>query len=442
MHSLRGTAWMLALMAGRSLRLGTACLLVLVVATSSRAVELRTTSGDRTIYRTVSYETEVLETGAEVLAPTVIDSIGTSCSACGTAGCELGCLQSCGKWADFDYLLWWRRGANLPPLVTSSTAGTPLNQAGVLGLPTTQVLFGGATYGEDAAPGGRIRIGGWLDDCACNSIEGRFFALGRQTTNYSAASNGQPILARPFDNRDPLLGPLGPTSRPLAFPGIATNGSAFVRHESDVYGGDVVMRRRTCDTGQVRIDFVFGYQFSRVNDELTIGDSFVDIDPGNIVVDGTRQDIVDRFETENEFHGALIGLDAVYRSVCWRLELMARIGFGNMRQMVNIAGQTTNDVPGDPGSPFVIAEGLLAGAANSGRRQRDEFVVVPELGASMVYELSDCVDVSFGYSFIYWSSVVQAGQQIDPNLFVPSNFVYRDNSFWVHGLNAGVEMQF
>src|SRR5436190_10489023 len=42
-----------------------------------------------------------------------------------------------------EYLLWWTNGNPLPPLVTSSPPGTPQNQAGVLGTPGVQTLFGG-----------------------------------------------------------------------------------------------------------------------------------------------------------------------------------------------------------------------------------------------------------------------------------------------------------
>src|SRR4051794_31004468 len=45
-------------------------------------------------------------------------------------------------WADGEFLLWWMKGAALPPLVTASPSGTPGTQAGVLGAPATSVLFG------------------------------------------------------------------------------------------------------------------------------------------------------------------------------------------------------------------------------------------------------------------------------------------------------------
>ena len=424
-------------------------LMVTASAAGAYGVELRTTIQDKTIHRQVSLQPQTVAHGGETIVGDLIEEVsfggyevGGGCASCGEPGCSMDCLQPCGRWADVEYLLWWRRGGDLPVLATTSPQGTALNQAGVLGLPTTTVLFGGDDYGQDAAPGARITVGKWLDTCECNAIEGRFFALADETVGFNVASNGDPIVMRPFDNRDANLGPLGRTARPIAFPGIASNGSVFVRGESEVYGADVVLRHQACQVGCTRIDVMLGYQYTRINDNLTIGDSFVDVNPANLVADGTRQSIVDQFDTRNEFHGGLIGIEATYVGHGWRLELLSRLAFGSMRQLVSISGQTTNEVPNDPNSPFVLGQGLLAGPTNQGTRERDEFAVVPELGATMVYQLSPCIDLSMGYSFIYWSNVVQAGRQIDSNLFVPSQFAFNDTSYWVHGLNAGLEVRF
>src|SRR5262245_52245287 len=59
-------------------------------------------------------------------------------------------------WADAELLLWWQRGASLPPLATTSPPGTPLDQAGVLGAPGTSVLFGGTRVNGDLRIGGRF----------------------------------------------------------------------------------------------------------------------------------------------------------------------------------------------------------------------------------------------------------------------------------------------
>ena len=51
----------------------------------------------------------------------------------GMQGGPHGCLAF---WGGIEYLLWWQKDAWLPPLVTTSPAGTSRDLAGVLGAPT------------------------------------------------------------------------------------------------------------------------------------------------------------------------------------------------------------------------------------------------------------------------------------------------------------------
>src|SRR5258707_8975961 len=59
-------------------------------------------------------------------------------------------------WAEMEYLAWSVKGDRLSPLVTTSPAGTPQLQAGILGSPGTTVLFG------DSSVNGGLRSGGGL----------------------------------------------------------------------------------------------------------------------------------------------------------------------------------------------------------------------------------------------------------------------------------------
>ncbi len=66
-------------------------------------------------------------------------------------------------WVTTEALLWWMKGERLPPLVTASPAGTPLNQAGVLGAGNTTVLFGNSIVNNNVQGGWQINTGFWLD---------------------------------------------------------------------------------------------------------------------------------------------------------------------------------------------------------------------------------------------------------------------------------------
>ena len=403
----------------------------------STGAELRTTSGDRTIYRTAVLERS--EDVAEVASISHEALIGGElldgpCQSCGTAGCDMACLSLTNWYANGEYLLWWRRGASLPALVTTSPLGTPQADAGVL--PGATILFGGDTYGEEARPGGRVTLGKWLDDCQTCGVEGRFWILGNSRINFAADSNDFPILARPF--RDPGTGTNLATL--LAFPGFSGPGNVDITSESQVHGGDALYRWLAMDTGSTRFDCLAGYQFSRIDEDLNINSFSTAISIPTIDA-GTTFTTMESFSTRNEFHGGQIGLSANYANCNWRVDLLAKIGLGNMRQVVDIAGQTTIVTPA-PNPTTSVQPGPLTGG-NVGTFTRNQFAAVPELGAKFRRSINECLDVTCGYSFIYWSNVVQPGDQIDPLLNdPPSAFTFNSGSYWVHGLNFGAEVRF
>ena len=112
--------------------------------------------------------------------------------------------------------MWWSNGMRLPPLVTTSPQGTPRGQAGVLGLPTTTVLFGDQTIANDGRPGFRTTLGMWLDCCHRWDLEFDYFNLGERQANFSQTSSGDPILARPFYDVQAMQ----QSSQLVAYPGV------------------------------------------------------------------------------------------------------------------------------------------------------------------------------------------------------------------------------
>jgi hypothetical protein len=397
------------------------------VASGGMAVELRNTVGEKQVIRQVLFMRPI-----ELESPVFYDElqvgdVGATCASCGTHGCLLECLLPAKKWAKFEYLLWWRKGMELPPLAITSSDTANLNNLR-LGLSTTTTLFGGETVGNDARPGGRVSLGYWLGDSEKCAIEGRFFSLGRQQISFNTASTGGVPLGRPITNTIP--DPDNPTSRTLAFPGFNTDGSINVMGSSDLLGGDVIYRILGCSYANSRMYLLGGYQYARLNEHLMISDSTTIVATGNV------QAITDRFDTRNEYHAGEIGIAYECFRDCWQLDVLAKVGFGTMKQSVSIAGTTTNN-----GVAVVSPVGLLA-LDNQGEFTQDKFSVSPEIAATASYFINDDIQLSFGYSFIYWSSVAQAGHHIPANLNVPSPFVFNDSSYWVHGLNAGIDFRY
>ena len=128
-------------------------------------------------------------------------------------------------WAEADYLAWSVTGDKLPALVTTSPVGTPLGVVGVLGQPTTTVLFGNSSVNNDWRSGGRITAGYWFDPQRSRGIEASFFGLENLSTGFATDTNANPILARPFTNA--LTG--FPDALIAGFPGLATGSASAAK---------------------------------------------------------------------------------------------------------------------------------------------------------------------------------------------------------------------
>lgn len=383
---------------------------------------------------------------------------GAGCNFCGqrTPGCGpfgYGCFS--GLYVRGEYLGWGTRGMEVPALVTSSPQGTPQANAGVLGENGTVILFGGETFASDLRSGGRLTVGWWFDPCGRLGIEADSFALGDETTDFLGTSDGTTILARPFF--DVFQG--FESASLVGFPGLIS-GSVGAEHVTSFNGSGVRALYNLCcgdgcgtsvlthcpvHTG-FRYDLLVGYRYVRLGDRLAIVEDSTSLDaqaPGAFL-------IRDLFDTENDFHGVDFGTTLSFCKGCWSLDVLSKVAFGNTHSVTTIDGST---VITENNQSTTFTGGLLAQRTNIGTFENDEFAVVPELGVTVGYQVNPCWRVTFGYSFIYWSKVARAGDQVDrdlnPNLLPPEDpvatthlrpeFDFRYTDFWAQGMNAGLE---
>lgn len=372
-----------------------------------------------------------------------------------------------------EYLLWWIDGMHTPPLVTTSPAGTPAAEAGVLGEPGTQILFGNGEILSGSRDGLRLSAGWWFNDYQDLAIEGDLFYFGTESTGFRATGvDGDPILARPFFNMVPLddddqVLPPAEDAELVSFPGVV-EGTVSVHARSEFRGAGLRLRAAICckELGGVcnscnscgpaigpsavsRIDFIGGYRYLKLDERILVREDL------NSLLDGVPGtfDIYDRFDTSNEFHGADFGFIWEWESTKWSLELLSKLAIGNTDQRVNIRGQTT--VAND-GAAFTEEGGLLALRSNSGSYQRDVFSVVPEIGVTLGYKITPRLRATAGYTLLYWSRVARPGDHIDldvnPNLLPPvvepvvgperPQFEWHDSALLAHGLNLGLDYRF
>jgi hypothetical protein len=377
----------------------------------------------------------------------------------GTPACQQAEADMPGRiWVEAESLLWWMRGAAVPPLVTASPAGTLAAQAGVLGQPSTVILFGGNHVNDDARFGGRFALGGWLDECQRFGVEGDFFMLSSTGEGFAASSAGNPILARPFFS---VTGQ--PNSELISFPGLLTGSVSASAASTGLLGADALVRANLCRScgccgcGGYEIDAVAGYRYLRLSDHLGVDENLVSTSAAspNLIPPGTNIVVVDHFDTRNEFHGFDLGLKGSWHQGPWVLQGRAQLALGDNRELVNIFGKTTVSVPGVP-PPVTSAGGLLALPSNMGRFSRDHFDVIPELGIRAGYQVTRHLQVFAGYTFLYWDDVVRAGNEVDlvvnptflPRSPVPPTGPHRpmpllsETSFWAQGIELGFELRF
>ena len=368
-----------------------------------------------------------------------------------------------------EYVLWWFNGFYAPPLVT--TADTE-EDAGILEMPgatddpldfnlprpTTQILSGGGDMLDNLARNGaRVTLGTWLGDWA---IEGDYTVFGeeRESTAFTSADASNPdtpIISRPFFNLWPLAIDAGdadgdgditeviPPSEAIemvVYPDVV-DGSVTVTATSDFATAGVHVRLPVCceDPCQLgcgdsigcggsvgcgtligggrparQTDFILGYRYAKLNEMLQIYEDLY-LDP-EFSTEPDHVTVLDRFTTENVFNGAEIGFISEWLWRRWSFELLSKLAIGNNRQTVTVFGTTSAWTDGVPevGSPS--DEGIYAVETNIGTQRRDEFAIMPELGATLGFSLTQRVRLTAGYSLIYLTPVVRPGDQIDREL--------------------------
>jgi hypothetical protein len=364
---------------------------------------------------------------------------------------------------------------HLPPLVTSVRAGTDLTQnAGHLGGTGTIVLYGDELVADDVRSGGRLRVGTWLNYCRTIGVEGEYFALENDPSHFRLWSDGNPVISRPFFNVLTNEQVVERVAFPRGAPG-SLDGSASVDTLSKFEGAGVRLLFNLCESeycwqdpfdpcavrhGCYRSQLIVGYRFLRLDDTLGIREELTATNIQDIIGDGTAEAptgdaaflIQDNFATKNQFHGGEIGMLFQLQRGHWSLDILPKIALGNTHETVYISGSTRTTSA--DGVQRTGTGGLLALPTNIGRYDQDSFSVVPEIGTTLGYQLTPRTRLTLGYTFLYWSRVARAGDQVDlsvnPN-YLPGGtqtgsvhpaFAFHETGFWAQGLNFGVDIRF
>ncbi len=366
------------------------------------------------------------------------------------------CADCCSPtwYGQVDALVWWVKGNEVPALVTESPNGTPRNQAGVLGQPRTEILFGDSRIDGNYRPGLRLAVGYWLDDCQTNALEATWFSLGDGANSgnfFDSADGGQGsrVIARPFFNA--VLNQQD--SQLVAYP-LLVGGTIQTQTASEMHSLALLLRHNLSRDCQRHVDLVGGYRFLRFRESLTISERLTSLDNGGLVPVGTTFDVLDSFGTKNDFHGGEFGLNVGWQRGCWDFDLLTKLALGNMHESTNVNGLTVITQPSQ--APVAGPGGLLALPTNMGSRSWDDFVMIPELNFNARYQVTDRLSLVAGYTLLWVTDVARTGDQIDTvvnptqlplsggNLIGPARPESLDGStdLWAQGLNLGVAWEY
>lgn len=292
-------------------------------------------------------------------------------------------------------------------------------------------------------------------------VGGRYLLSEQENTAFRMASNaaGLPVLARPFyDTGLPpsLQNQLNAViiSSPVLLPSqtIPNVGSISDRATNDLMNLDAYLRVLLYQVDNRRLDLLVGYQYSEIRDSLHLtSNSSFGVNPRPFTM-------VDTFDTKNTFHGSVVGLQGEYQLGRLSLSMLSKLGVGNMNRQVQIDGYSITG-----GTTFqggMLAQPVTAAGGNMGTYRDDILSIIPEVEVKLLYEVTRGLELSLGYSFVYWTDVALAGDQIDTtthngqiwpqvdrNQFFggtgnsPNFTEIRDMGFWAQGMTFGVTLK-
>lgn len=361
-------------------------------------------------------------------------------------------IEPCGRfWASAEYLYWYTKNDQTGPLVST---GTPASR-GIPGAPGTTVLFDKVNFG--AADGLRVSAG-FSNQDGDLGVEGNFFQLEQRTNTFSLVSNaaGLPLLARPAINA--LNG--GPTAELVAFPG-AFAGGLTVHAESHFWGSNAYFVCPVhCDECS-SVELLAGFQYLDLREDLLYGQTTTILPlgvagfAGDVLFAPSVVGIGEHFGARNQFFGGEAGGQVEVRFGNYFLNAIGKLGVGETREVTMIEGFSSTN---QGGVRRVVPGGVSALADNSGRHTQDHFALVPEVNVSLGFDLSKCVRLYIGYTFLYWSDVIRPGDQaatpVVPGLVPTSlNFgsplapaqpftVFKHTDYFAQGVNFGVAIRY
>jgi hypothetical protein len=251
-----------------------------------------------------------------------------------------------------------------------------------------------------------------------------------------------------FVINEPVNG--APFSTLVSAPGVDT-GNVVVNSNSQFWGLDLNLMYNLARGANWSVTLLGGFRYLELNEWINITansslfqntvytDNF-----GNILATappGSTVSVLDQFGTHNEFYGGQIGARFEYNLNRWTFGATGFLAIGATHETVNVNGSTV--VYPVNGNPVPLSGGNYA-TLQMGHYAQDRFALAPELRLNVGYQITPHLRATIGYDFIFLSSVLRAGNQIDNTYdgvthpLVPM----KTSTYWSQGLNLGLQFSF
>jgi len=253
-----------------------------------------------------------------------------------------------------------------------------------------------------------------------------------------------------FPGEDSL--PFSLPNDPLRFRGNGIiTGAVSAVNKTQLWGGELNGLISLYRTPSWELSGIVGFRYLDLSESLNLTGLIEGISgpyQGQVGV------VRDGFSTKNQFYGGTLGLRGSYSTGRLSVDATARIALGDSHQIQNIAGgywSANFKAPYDAGT-----EGVFAQPANEGTSSKDRFAVVPEAQIKIGYAITPRLRATIGYDFIYYSSVMRPGDQMNRELPKGQTFNQADprvsttspsrlsktTDFFAHGISVGMEYRF
>ena len=158
------------------------------------------------------------------------------------------------------------------------------------------------------------------------------------------------------------------------------------------------------------------------------------------------------FQTTNQFIGGQIGSRFGLSNGPLSADLTTKLALGETHLSIDVAG---NPLATAAIAPPLVPGPFLALPSNVGKQSSSRISVVPEVNATMAYQVTPHLRVTLGYNVLYWNKILCPGDEMDPHVNPTSlpfrgplvgtpapapKFVFTDS--FVQGLQAGLAFGF